>query len=129
VTRTILILLVEDHPLILEVLKDTLEEDGCKIQVAVTGEEAINLLNAQGTDVSALVTDVNLRGKLTGWNVARRAREINDELPVIYITGGAAHEWASNGVPKSILLVKPFPHAQVITAVHQLLNASSGNAG
>jgi hypothetical protein len=43
-------------------------------------------------------------------------------FPIIYITGGAADEWPSHGVPKSILLAKPFAPAQLVAAVSQLLN-------
>jgi DNA-binding response OmpR family regulator len=35
----------------------------------------------------------------------------------------AAEQWASHGVPNSILLTKPFAPAQLITAVSNLLNA------
>lgn len=128
-TQTILLLLVEDDPLILKLLTEALEEGGFTLQTATTAEQAIEILDAQQFIFSALITDVNLPGELTGWNVAKRAREINEELPVVYITGGAAHDWASNGVPKSILLVKPFAPAQVVTAVSQLLNAASGEVG
>jgi hypothetical protein len=41
------------------------------------------------------------------------------------MTGAAAEEWPSKGVPNSILLTKPFPPAQLVTAVSQLLNANS----
>jgi len=129
VIQTVHLLIVEDDSLILELLQETLEEGGFTIQAATTAEQAIAVLDVEGTNLSALITDVNLPGERTGWNVAKRAREINEEIPVIYITGGAANEWASKGVPKSILLVKPFAPAQVVTAVSQLLNASSGQTG
>jgi hypothetical protein len=38
------------------------------------------------------------------------------------MTGAAAAEWPAEGVPKSILLEKPFVPAQLVTAVAQLLN-------
>ena len=38
------------------------------------------------------------------------------------MTGAAADEWASKGVPNSILLQKPFAPAQLVTAVSNLLN-------
>jgi hypothetical protein len=41
------------------------------------------------------------------------------------MTGAAAEQWASHGVPNSILLTKPFAPAQLITAVSNLLNAGS----
>ena len=37
-------------------------------------------------------------------------------------TGASADEYASNGVPNSILLTKPFAPAQLLTAVSNLLN-------
>ena len=46
-------------------------------------------------------------------------------FPVVYMTGAAADEWASQGVPNSILLQKPFAPAQLVTAVSQLLNTGS----
>jgi two-component system cell cycle response regulator CpdR len=39
------------------------------------------------------------------------ARRINDKLPVVYMTGASAHDWASMDVPNSVLLVKPFTPA------------------
>jgi hypothetical protein len=44
------------------------------------------------------------------------------------MTGDSAAEWASHGVPKSILLTKPFAPAQLLTAVSQLLNEGSSPA-
>lgn len=122
---TVPVLVVEDDPLIQELLADALEEGGFEINVASTGEQAAQMLEAEAAGYRALITDVNLPGQLTGWNVAKRARELTEELPVIYITGASAHDWASSGVPKSILVVKPFAPAQVVTAVSQLLNAAS----
>ena len=72
------------------------------------------------------MTDINLGGdKLSGWEVARHAREINPDFPVIYMSGDSAEEWASQGVPRSIMLAKPFAPAQLVTAVAQLLNAGT----
>jgi len=71
---------------------------------------------------SALVTDVNLNGPMKGWEIARL---INPAFPVVYMTGAAADDWASEGVPNSVLLKKPFAPAQLVTAVSQLLNAGS----
>jgi DNA-binding response OmpR family regulator len=67
---------------------------------------------------------VSLKGRLSGWDIARRIREVNPVFPVVYMTGGASDEWASQGVPNSILLSKPFAPAQLVTAVAQLLNAA-----
>ena len=95
--------------------------------LASSGEEAFALLDDKGANFSALVTDITLAGPLTGWDVAKHAREINDKLPVVYMTGASAHHWGSEGAPNSQLMPKPFAVAQVVTAVAQLINASSGH--
>lgn len=82
----------------------------------------MTLLQGDENNYRALVTDIHLQGALTGWDVAKRARELNPDMPVIYMTGAGADHWPSQGVPNSMLLQKPFAPAQVVTAVSQLLN-------
>ena len=60
---------------------------------------------------NALLTDVRLGDGVDGWEVARRIRQKEPSLPVIYVTGSTAEEWASQGVPSSILVSKPFARA------------------
>ncbi len=43
-------------------------------------------------------------------------------MPVVYMSGDRSDDWASKGVPHSIMVAKPFAVAQVITAVVTLLN-------
>jgi hypothetical protein len=46
------------------------------------------------------------------------------EMAVIYMTGDSGADWASKGVPKSVLVTKPFAPAQIVAAIAQLLNAT-----
>jgi CheY-like chemotaxis protein len=62
---------------------------------------------------------------MTGWDVARHGRETNPDLPVVYVTASERHDWASRGVPNSVLIAKPFAPAQVLIAVSQLLNVGN----
>lgn len=119
----VIVLVVEDDQLIQGMVEEALTEGGFQSSIAATGEEAVTLLQSDKDKYRALVTDINLLGRLDGWEVARRAREINPEMPVVYMTGAAADQWTSRGVPNSILLNKPFAPAQLVTAVSQLLNA------
>lgn len=122
----LIILVVEDEVLIQGLLTEALHEGGYEAKIASSGEDAIKLLDAPEPKYRALVTDINLgRGKLDGWEVARHAREVDPEIPVVYMTGDSAAEWPSKGVPNSILITKPFAPAQILTAVSQLLNAAA----
>jgi DNA-binding response OmpR family regulator len=121
-----IILVVEDDPLVRGVVEETLTDGGFEIAMVSSGENAIDLLEVQQVKYGAVVTDINLgRDRRDGWDVARRAREIDAGFPVVYMTGASADDWASKGVPNSILLTKPFAPAQLLTAVSQLLNGSS----
>lgn len=118
------ILVVEDDHLIQSVVEESLTDGGFEIVVASSGENAVALLDAAKGKYRALVTDINLgTGDIDGWEVARHAREIDPEFPVVYMSGEDASEWASKGVPNSIMLAKPFAPAQLVTAVSQLLNS------
>jgi CheY-like chemotaxis protein len=111
-----LVLVVEDSVLIQEMLEWSVGESGYAVQQAYSGEEAIEILDANDTPYKALITDVNLCSLVTGWDVARRARELSPGLPVVYAT--------SIAVPNSLLLTKPFDPEQIVTALSQLLKSA-----
>jgi DNA-binding response OmpR family regulator len=119
-----LILVVEDDQSIQGIVEDALTEAGFEASMTAAGEEALALLKSQEGHYRALVTDINLLGRLDGWDIARVAREIDPGFPVVYMSGAQAEDWASKGVPNSIMLVKPFAPAQLVTAVSSLLNGS-----
>jgi DNA-binding response OmpR family regulator len=119
------ILVVEDDDLIQTLVEEALSDGGFETAIAPTGEEAVNLLNGHKGKYRALVTDINLRGKMEGWEVAQHAREIEADFPVIYMSGQSADEWTVKGVPNSIMLAKPFAPAQLVTALSNLLNSGT----
>jgi len=126
VENLLVILVVEDDHLIQSIVEESLTEGGFEIVIASSGENAVELLDASDGKYRALVTDINLgRDKIDGWDVARHAREIDPHLPVVYMSGKDADDWASKGVPNSIMLTKPFAPAQLVTAVSQLLNTGT----
>ena len=102
-----LVMIVEDELLLHESLEDAL---------------AALLLRGHSAEYKALIVDIHLRGRMVGWDLAKLARQLNPEIPIVYTTAGRAHEWPSSGVPSSLLVQKPFAPAQLVTAVSQLLN-------
>lgn len=120
--QVLLILIVEDEFIIQEMVQGALSEGGFETEMIASGEEAITLLQGGNGKYRGLITDIHLQGTLTGWDVAKSARELNPEIPVVYMTGAGADHWPSHGVPNSVLLQKPFAPAQVVTAISQLLN-------
>ena len=121
-TDSILLLLVEDEALIRVNLQEELDEAGFALVVAADGGQAMAELEADATRFRGVLTDVPLGSGPTGWEVARRARELAPGVPVVYMSGDSAHEWDAQGVPNSIMVAKPFVTAQIITALSNLLN-------
>src|SRR5437016_11048239 len=119
-----LILVIEDEYPVQGLVEEWLADGGFGTDILSSAEEALTLFKSGLKTYKALVTDVNLKGRLSGWEIARQIREIDPAFPIVYTTGAAADEWASQGVPNSILLNKPFAPAQLVTAVSQLLNAA-----
>lgn len=119
------LLLVEDEPLLQNIMVAGLEDAGFRVVTAADGATAAKSFHANADEIAALITDVRLGAGLDGWEVARRARQMRPELPVVYMTGDSAADWAAKGVPKSVLIQKPFAIQQAVIAVATLLNKAS----
>jgi DNA-binding response OmpR family regulator len=119
-----LLLLVEDDELLHPSLEDALSDGGFEVKLASSGAEGLALLETHKDAIRGLITDINLGKGPDGWDVARHARELIHDLPVVYMSGASAHEWTSHGVPNSVLIAKPFALAQIVTAISTLINVS-----
>jgi DNA-binding response OmpR family regulator len=120
-----LILVIEDEYPLQGLVEEALGDAGFAADILSSGEEGLTSFKGGMKNYRALVTDVNLKGRLSGWDVARQVRQIDPGCPVVYMTGANADAWASQGVPNSVLLQKPFAAAQLVTAVAQLLNTGT----
>ncbi len=121
----VLLLVVENEAVVRLDLEDTLRDAGFSLVVAVRGDLAIAELEQNAARFGAVLTSIKLGPGPDGWDVARRARELVHGMPVIYMSSSTDGEWTSQGVPRSILIAKPFAAAQVVTAVATLLNQST----
>lgn len=122
-----ILLLVEDDALVLLVAQEALETGGYAVIVAADAAEAISALNERSAEFAGLVTDVRLGTGPDGWEVARHARELLADLPIVYVTGDSAADWPVHGVPNSVLVQKPYAPAQLITAISALITSAVTN--
>lgn len=119
----LIILVVEDEPLIGIAVQDALESAGYEVELLNSGNEAIARLEVDTFKPSGLITDIRLRESASGWDIARRARELHPMIPVVYMSGDSAMDHSAQGVPDSVMVQKPFAAVQIVTAIAQLLNA------
>ncbi|MFL6725834.1 MAG: response regulator [Sphingomicrobium sp.] len=119
-----IVLLVEDEPLVLLTAQDALEAGGYTVLPVQLASEALDVLDTRITELSGLVTDIRLPGGSDGWEIARHARELRSDLPIVYTTADSAAEWPAQGVPNSVVVQKPYAGAQLLTAISTLMTAA-----
>jgi DNA-binding response OmpR family regulator len=122
------VLVVDDDPAICELIHDILQEVRLKA-VCVTGDrEAYRIIPTLPT-IQALVVDVNLGAGATGFDVARFARQVIPDLPVIYVTGHSTRDsFQALGVPGSDYLQKPFQVDDLLATLLTRLRPDRGAA-
>lgn len=119
---SVLLLLAEDEHAVADVLSAALTDAGYEVITARSGNEAIKEVDADAARFRAIVTDIQLGRGPDGWEIARRARKLVPTMPIIYMSGDLAEEWAAKGVPGSVIVAKSFAPAQLITAISNVIN-------
>ncbi|MEE2749985.1 MAG: hybrid sensor histidine kinase/response regulator [Myxococcota bacterium] len=85
------LVIVDDEPVILQILGVVFEEGNWLVSSCSSGTEALEVMRSQGVDI--LLTDKNLPD-VNGLELLREAKEINDLAEVIVITAYANLETA-----------------------------------
>ena len=118
-----LVLVAEDEALIRDMLEAALEEIGCRVLVAGTGDAALQMV-AAGARPDLVVTDIRMPGALDGLAFVRCAVGVLPELKVLYISGHVAEldaERDAGVVRGARFLGKPFKLARFQEIVRDLL--------
>jgi CheY-like chemotaxis protein len=105
-TEPIHVLLVEDEILVNEWVTQSLSEQGFAVQSVTNAADALGHLTSDPVDV--LFTDINLPGNMDGAALARRARELLPNLPVVYASARATMLAPDVRVPGAIIVPKPY---------------------
>jgi CheY-like chemotaxis protein len=117
--RRISVLVVEDEALIGEMIKSALADDGFDVHLSGDAKDALRYLKS-GKPVDVLFTDIDLPGEMDGGSLARCARELKPDLPVVYASGKASGVRHVAKVPGSIFLQKPYDPFEASTLLAQL---------
>ncbi|MFZ6183736.1 response regulator [Nannocystis pusilla] len=83
------VLVVDDERDMLEILQDFFESEGYTVQVADSGERAIELCRHGSFDVA--ITDMRMPG-IDGLHTLMGLRQLDPRLPVIVVTGYASDD-------------------------------------
>jgi two-component system cell cycle response regulator CpdR len=105
------VLVVDDDTAVLDVIACMLEDIGCQVVCANSGDEALEKLTRQ-RNVSILITDINMPG-MDGHELAERAMRIRPSLKVLQLSG---RERRRDGFP---MLRKPFSEEDLARVMEQ----------
>jgi signal transduction histidine kinase/ActR/RegA family two-component response regulator len=118
-TRRLRILLVDDDPMLIKSLQDTLQEDGHVVAATHGGQAGIDAFAAgqkRGERFDIVITDLGMP-HVDGRKVASTIKALSAETPVILLTGWGQRLIAANDIPAHVdkVLSKP-PRLQELRA-------------
>jgi CheY-like chemotaxis protein len=111
------VLVVEDEPLLRYEVADALRAAGYSVVECRSGEEAIALCRSRAR-IDILLTDINLGGSTSGWEVAERYRMERPDGPVLYTSGNKIDP--NRCCPDSMFFPKPYLHDDILSACERM---------
>lgn len=113
------LLIVDDEDFVRDLLQEILEGEGCDVELAASGGEALEMFKEFQFD--AVCTDVGMPG-MSGWELAREIRNLNQHIPIAVITGWGeavgSNEQKAAGV--NWVIAKPFTADRIAELVRDI---------
>jgi len=115
------IVVVDDEPLLLMIVAETLRDAGYNVREAGTSDLAVSILNEPGP-VDLLISDIKMPG-LNGYQVVDLGMSVRPKLRVLLMTG-----YAQDPLPKRMadagvqVLHKPFDFDTLPQVVRHILD-------
>lgn len=113
------LLLVDDEPAVLSTLKRVFFEDDYKIFTAISGEEALSMI--QETKINAALIDLKMPG-MDGLTLLKKVKELYPDIMVIMLTGHGGIQDAVEAIKLGAtdFLEKPFSSEGLRARISQL---------
>lgn len=117
------VLVVDDENIVCNSCKRILTQKGYNVDVALSGEEALNKVKGNGFDV--VIADWKMEG-MDGIEVAKRIKKENPKIAVIMITGYPSVETSIKAMRTGIsdYVPKPFTPEELSEAMSRVLDRS-----
>jgi two-component system cell cycle sensor histidine kinase/response regulator CckA len=122
------VLLVEDEPLVREIAKSALSDQGYQVIEAEHGEDALRLARQFNGPIALVLTDV-VMPKMGGRELIGVLRRDRPNVRVLYMSGYAASTIDEQDVvePGTSFLRKPFALAEMLRKVRDVLDEGGGS--
>lgn len=118
------VLYVEDELFLGKIVKESLESRGYEVSMESNGALVAELFQSSKPDICVL--DVMLPNK-DGFTIAEEIRQVNDQVPIIFLTARTQTEDVINGFSKGAndYVRKPFSMEELIVRMENLLKMST----
>ncbi|MGE4559452.1 MAG: response regulator transcription factor [Desulfobulbus sp.] len=115
------ILVVDDSPTQLNLMRAPFEENGFHVITASDGEEALELVASE--DLMLVVLDV-IMPKLNGFQACRKIKSIKQDLPVILLTSKnqKSDEFWGKKQGADVYMTKPFENKELFDTAVRLMS-------
>lgn len=123
VAPTKLVLVVEDDPAIRDLAIALLEETVLDVIACESGDEAVELLKAQGGNIAMVFTDVRLDGWMDGVDLARAVRSLWPGVHLV-VTSGQGGGRVGDMPTDVVFLPKPWRALDVLVQVDHAVRRS-----
>jgi two-component system cell cycle sensor histidine kinase/response regulator CckA len=100
-------LLVEDEFLLADMVAHVLGDHGFEVFTVANAQDALRHLTC-GSPCDVLLTDIKLEGSIDGTALARLARALRPNLPVVYASGSYRTIEELDAVSGAIFVAKPY---------------------
>jgi two-component system cell cycle sensor histidine kinase/response regulator CckA len=110
------LLIVDDEPAVLDLLKRYLERSGYAVEITPNAEAALDLFQAAPGRFDLVITDLNLPG-MGGEELLKRMRQQRPSLRAL-ISSGYPHQPL---LPHVGFLLKPYLPKMFVEAINELL--------
>lgn len=117
------VLTIDDSRTMREMLNHALVEAGYRVLQAVDGVEGLEVLQANGSDIDVVITDINMP-RLDGFGVIEgvRADPAHRATPILVLTteSDAAKKERARSAGATGWIVKPFNPVKLVDAVRRV---------
>lgn len=122
------ILVIEDDPILSNMLRLYLEKEGYRISLARDGRAGLDQFRAERADL--ILLDVMLPG-LDGLEVCQQIRSLNSQVPIIMLTALDAEQQKIKGLDLGAddYVTKPFSMAELMARLRAHLRRTSARGG
>ncbi|MDF1544105.1 MAG: response regulator [bacterium] len=116
------VLVVDDEVIVVSLVKDALEDEGAEVLTAQDGPAALEILKEN--QIPLLVTDIRM-SPMDGIELAQKAREINPDIVIIFMTGYANLNTAKDAIKHGAFdyIMKPFELTEIRQSVQKGINS------